>query len=62
MGERVCVCVVLRDASVTLTLEELVDWLKQDGMSLYKLPERLRIVSEIPRNPVGKILKTKLRA
>lgn len=62
MGERVCVCVVLRDANVTLTLEELVDWLKQDGMSLYKLPERLRIVSEIPRNPVGKILKTKLRA
>ena len=28
---------------------------------MYKLPERLELVEAIPRNPVGKILKTDLR-
>jgi non-ribosomal peptide synthetase component E (peptide arylation enzyme) len=35
--------------------------MREQGIAVYKLPERLKIIDEIPRNPVGKILKTQLR-
>jgi non-ribosomal peptide synthetase component E (peptide arylation enzyme) len=35
--------------------------MKEKGIAAYKIPERLEIVKEIPRNPVGKILKKVLR-
>ena len=60
MGERVCVCVVPKDADDPPTLESITGYLKEQGMSLYKLPEHLRLLDEIPRNPVGKILKNQL--
>ncbi len=62
LGERVCVCVVPRNQDDPPTLEEINAHLKQIGMSVYKLPEKLQLVDEIPRNPVGKILKKELRA
>ncbi len=62
LGERVCVCVVPRDPDDAPTLEEINDHLRGIGMSVYKLPEKLKLVEEIPRNPVGKILKKELRA
>ncbi|WP_305015922.1 hypothetical protein [Alcanivorax sp. 24] len=61
MGERVCVCVVPREPASPLSLEDIRGFLRESGMSLYKLPEALRIVDAIPRNPVGKILKRQLR-
>ncbi len=60
LGERTCVYAVPREGQ-SLTLESIVSFLNQAGMALYKLPERLEIVNEIPRNPVGKILKAELR-
>ena len=45
----------------SLTLESLVSFLKEAGMAVYKLPERLEVVIAIPRNSVGKILKAELR-
>ncbi len=36
-------------------------FMKEKGVAVYKLPERLEIVEIIPRNPVGKILKKELR-
>lgn len=62
LGERVCVCVVPRDERDEPTLEEINEYLKGVGMSVYKLPEKLKIIDAIPRNPVGKILKKELRA
>jgi non-ribosomal peptide synthetase component E (peptide arylation enzyme) len=32
-----------------------------DDVAVYKRPERLEVVDEVPRNPVGKVLKTDLR-
>lgn len=61
LGERVCICVVPRDETDPPTLEEINDYLKGEGVSVYKLPEKLKIIDEIPRNPVGKILKKELR-
>lgn len=58
-GETVVAVVTARDGW-TLTLEELNEFGKQQ-LSNYKLPRAL-VISEIPRNPSGKILKHHIRA
>lgn len=60
LGERTCVYVVPAPEQ-TITLEEVVSFMKEEGIATYKLPERLELIDAIPRNPVGKILKTELR-
>jgi acyl-CoA synthetase len=60
LGERACVIVVPRPGP-PVTLAELVDFLKGIGVATFKLPERLELRDELPRNPVGKILKRDLR-
>jgi non-ribosomal peptide synthetase component E (peptide arylation enzyme) len=44
-----------------VTLEEIVAHLGEEGIATFKLPERLEIRDELPRNPLGKILKRGLR-
>ncbi|WP_246136317.1 class I adenylate-forming enzyme family protein [Leekyejoonella antrihumi] len=61
MGERVTAVVVLRPGT-ELTLPGLVDWLRGKEIASYKLPEYLDVRDELPRNPVGKILKRDLRS
>ncbi|MTI85860.1 MAG: acyl--CoA ligase [Firmicutes bacterium] len=60
LGERTCVYVVPK-SNENITLDELTSFMKEKGMAVYKLPERLEIVETIPRNPVGKIMKSVLR-
>ncbi|MFO6451661.1 MULTISPECIES: class I adenylate-forming enzyme family protein [unclassified Aeromicrobium] len=60
MGERVAAVVTLNPGA-TLTLEELVTFLREAKIASYKLPERLEVRDELPRNPVGKVLKRELR-
>ena len=60
MGEKTCVYAVPRGEE-TITLDDLTSFMKEKGIAAYKLPERLEVVKEIPRNPVGKILKKVLR-
>lgn len=60
LGERVAAIVVLRE-NVTLSLDELVAFLKDRKIASFKLPERLDIRGELPRNAVGKLLKRELR-
>ncbi|MGH1561233.1 class I adenylate-forming enzyme family protein [Mumia sp. DW29H23] len=60
LGERVAAVVTLKPGT-TLTLEELVAFLKEQKIASFKLPERLEVRDELPRNPVGKILKRALR-
>ena len=61
LGERTCVYVVPRDAGQMPNLEELTDFMREQGTAIYKLPERVEQIEAIPRNPVGKILKPQLR-
>ena len=56
MGERVAAFVVLKP-NVTLSLSDIVDYLKQQNVASFKLPEKLVIVPEIPRNPLGKVMR-----
>ncbi len=60
LGERVAAVVTLRPGT-ELTLEELVAFLRKQHIASYKLPERLEVRDELPRNPVGKVLKRELR-
>jgi len=60
LGERMCACVVLRKGR-SLNLPQLVDFLMKKEIAKFKLPERLEIRDELPRNPLGKILKRELR-
>jgi non-ribosomal peptide synthetase component E (peptide arylation enzyme) len=60
LGERTCVYVVPK-ADQTVDLDSAVAFMKQQGVAVYKLPERIEVVEAIPRNPVGKILKNQLR-
>ncbi|MFM7871601.1 MAG: class I adenylate-forming enzyme family protein [Actinomycetota bacterium] len=60
-GERACAVVVTKPDQ-TLTFAEMVDFLKNAQLSMHKVPEQLEIVSALPRNPSGKVLKRDLRA
>jgi acyl-CoA synthetase len=60
LGERVCAIVVPRPGQ-TVTLAGIVTYLRGLGTATFKLPERLELRAELPRNPLGKILKRELR-
>jgi non-ribosomal peptide synthetase component E (peptide arylation enzyme) len=60
LGEKTCVFVVPREGE-KVTLDEITSFMKKQGIASYKLPERLEVINIIPRNPVGKILKSVLR-
>lgn len=61
MGERTCIYVVAKPGE-TVTLEEIVAFMKEKGLAVYKIPERLEMIDAIPRNAVGKVTKHVLRA
>lgn len=58
-GERVCAVVV---SEVPVSLESVVAHCRSRGLSPYKFPERIELVSTLPRNPTGKVLKAQLRS
>ncbi|RMH73254.1 MAG: (2,3-dihydroxybenzoyl)adenylate synthase [Actinomyces sp.] len=59
MGEQVAAVVVADDPPPTL--EDLVGHLRAAGVASYKLPQRVLVVDELPRNPLGKVVKSDLR-
>ncbi|MEJ2487603.1 MAG: class I adenylate-forming enzyme family protein [Anaerolineales bacterium] len=60
LGEKVC-AVVVPKPDQEIKLEELVSYLEEKDIAVYKLPERLMVVEALPRNPLGKVLKRELR-
>jgi cyclohexanecarboxylate-CoA ligase len=60
LGERACAYVRLRDGA-SLGMGEMVAYLEAQKMARQYMPERLEIVSELPRTPSGKIQKFRLR-
>ena len=57
-GERVCAAVVCREGA--LTLETLRAWAKE-RLALYKVPSRLLLLEDLPRNVMGKVTKPAVR-
>lgn len=60
LGERVCAYVVPKEGQ-NVTLDAVKAFMESSGVAVYKWPERVEVVSQIPRNPVGKVLKASLR-
>lgn len=59
MGEKIC-AVVVPKSDTEVTLESVCDHFKAAGLAMFKFPERLRIVEQLPRNSVGKVLRDEL--
>ncbi|NUS53924.1 MAG: AMP-binding protein [Streptomycetaceae bacterium] len=60
-GERACAIVVPADPAAPPALDTLGQFLREQGLMVQKLPERLEIVEVLPRNPAGKVLKKDLK-
>ena len=59
LGERVGVVAVARTGE-SLTLDDVIDYLKQQGVAVFKLPERIAYLQQLPRNALGKVLRREL--
>ena len=60
LGERACAFVKLRDGA-SLSFADMTAYLADQRMARQYIPERLEIVTEMPRTPSGKIQKFRLR-
>jgi non-ribosomal peptide synthetase component E (peptide arylation enzyme) len=59
LGERIAVAVVPKPGE-TVTLEEIIAYLREQNIAVFKLPEVMKIVEALPRNPLGKVLRHEL--
>jgi malonyl-CoA/methylmalonyl-CoA synthetase len=57
-GERVAAAVVVKDGN-SLNLDSLRTWSKE-RLAVYKIPSRLLVLPELPRNAMGKVVKPDL--
>jgi acyl-CoA synthetase (AMP-forming)/AMP-acid ligase II len=61
-GERVCAVVEPAPGTSALGFEEMIDYLRGQGLMAQKVPEQLEVVDRLPRNDtLNKVLKYKLR-
>jgi acyl-CoA synthetase (AMP-forming)/AMP-acid ligase II len=60
MGELVGAAVVTKPGE-SVVLAELTDFLREQGLAVFKLPERLVCVEELPHNATGKVLRRELK-
>jgi acyl-coenzyme A synthetase/AMP-(fatty) acid ligase len=61
LGEKVCAYVILKEASSTLVLADVVAHLREHKVATQKLPERLELVTAFPMTATGKVQKHVLR-
>lgn len=59
LGERVRACIVLKEPG-SMTADEVKEYLS-DNIAKYKIPEFIDFVTELPRNPSGKVQKHELK-
>jgi len=62
LGERVCACVVPADGEAAPDLEAIRAYLAERGLARFKLPERVEVFEALPRNPLGKVVRSELAA
>jgi len=59
LGEKMCACAVLKKGR-SLSLQDLIEFLKDKEIAKFKLPERLEILSDLPVSAFGKVSKKAL--
>jgi long-chain acyl-CoA synthetase len=57
-GQDIAACVILKEGQ-TATPDDLIDWVKTQ-LGPFKAPSQLRLVSDLPRGPSGKVQRLKL--
>ncbi|MBR7523646.1 class I adenylate-forming enzyme family protein [Pseudomonas juntendi] len=62
LGQRVCLCVTLRDGAPRFALQDITGFLREQGLEVNKLPEYLRFYRHLPLTPAGKVDKRALAA
>ena len=60
MGERLCACVVLKSGE-ELNFSEMVQFMRDQGIAPFKIPERLEIINDLPLAGGIKVDKKRLR-
>lgn len=60
LGEKCCAYLELKPGE-SLALEDIQSFMAKEGVAKYKWPERIEILSQLPRTPTGKVLKYVLR-
>lgn len=59
LGERVCAMVVPKPGR-GLSLDDLRRYFEERGVAVFKWPERLQLLAQLPRNPMGKVVREEL--
>lgn len=60
MGQRLCLCVTLKEGSTRFSLPTIRGFLQQAGLDAGKLPEYLHFRRQLPMTPAGKVDKRTL--
>lgn len=60
LGERVAVAVVPRDGHHP-DLADISAWMESRNVAMFKRPERLVVVAQLPRNAMNKVVRSELR-
>jgi len=60
LGERIGAAIVPKSGE-TVALEELTGFLKDQGLAVFKLPEKLLCVDELPHNATGKVVRREVK-
>lgn len=61
LGETICACVVAVEGHTAPTLDAVCEHLKSKGVARFKLPQSVHVLSALPRNPLGKVERGRLR-
>lgn len=61
LGEGVCAFLIPSDDSGSLDLDSVIEFTERHGLARQKTPERIELVTELPKTPSGKIRKDQLR-
>jgi acyl-CoA synthetase (AMP-forming)/AMP-acid ligase II len=61
LGERCCAVLVLRDGNQPVSAVDIASFCREAGLANQKIPERVEIIDELPRNASGKVLKYRLQ-
>jgi acyl-CoA synthetase len=62
LGQRICLCLTMRDGARRPALADLAGYLRDKGLEINKLPEYLRYMRRLPLTPAGKVDKKLLAA
>lgn len=60
MGQRICLCLVMREGAERPSLLQFTNYLHDQGLEKNKLPEYLRYYRQLPLSPAGKVDKKQL--